>query len=90
MQASLAVEHTGGSILLLGIAGLDVHGNHQIEETELLVSELVDKPAVLQQLRVTMRKAWIVIVSGDIVGFECLLNSLMTEEGHVKPVASLE
>ena len=90
MLASLVVEHTRDSIFLFGVAGLNVHGNHKVEETELLVGELVDKSAVLQQFRVAVGQARVIIVSSDIVGFQCLLDSLVTEECYVEPVASLK
>ena len=56
----------------------------------MLVGELVDKPAVLQQLRVAMAKARVIIVGGNIVCFKCLLNSLVAEESHIEPMASLK
>ena len=80
MLTSLIVKHAGGRIFLFWVASLNVHGNHKVEETELLVSELVNKSAILQQFQVAVGKTRVIIVSGDIICFQSLLDSLVTEE----------
>ena len=36
-----------------------------------------------------MRIARVIVVGSDVVGFQCLLDGLVTEEGHIELMASL-
>ena len=76
MLADFLCQRPCGGDLLLGIAGLDVHRHHEVDEPQVLGRDFVGQPAVLQQLRVAVGIARIIFVSRNIVGFQGFLYGL--------------
>ena len=83
MLADFLCQRPCGGDLLFGIASLDIHGHHEVDEPQVLGREFVGQPAVLQQLRVAVGITRVFVVSCNIVGFQRLLNGLVAEESHI-------
>ena len=87
--AGVLIEHTCSSVLLLGVACLDVHGHHKVEEPDVLGREFVGQAAVVEQLGMAVGVARVVVVGCYVVGLEDFLDGLVAEEGNVELMACL-
>lgn len=89
MLADFLCQRPCSGDLLFGIAGLDVHRHHEVDEPQVLRRDFVSQSAVLQQFRVAVSIARVIVVSRDIVGFQGFLYGLVTEESHVELMSCL-
>ena len=84
MLADFLCQRPCGDNFLFGIASLDVHRHHEIDEPQVFGRDFVGQSAILQQLRVAVSIARIFVVSCNIIGFQGFLYGLVTEESHLE------
>ena len=74
----------GKSLLVLGIASLDIVIDDGVEEVLLLFGQLAIESAAVCQPLVVMGVRWFVRLSAAPVGLQSFLNGLMAHEGDIE------
>ena len=89
LSAGLRGERAGEFLLVLWVAGLDVIVGNSLNELALVGRQLLVESATVGQPLVVVRVGRVVVTGSAPVGFERLLDNLMTHEGDVEPAATI-
>ena len=89
LSAGLRGERAGEFLLVLWVAGLDVIVGNSLNELALVGRQLLVESATVGQPLVVVRVGRVVVTGSAPVGFERLLDDLMTHEGDVEPAATI-
>ena len=69
-MARVCAERPRGCNFLLGVASLDIHRYHEVDEPKVLGRDSLRQATDIEQTRMTVGVGRVVVIVGNIVGFQ--------------------